>query len=245
MKPEIIAHRGYSARVPENTLAALEAAIRAGAGAVEFDVQPAACGTPVLFHDAMLGRTTNGVGPLRRRPLGHLKALDAGAWFGSRFAGEAIPTQVEALAHLKGRVRRVYQDVKGYREMEDLDRMAAVTRYAGMAEFSTFVSSDWIILDRLKGVAPEIPRGYTVESVATFPEAMDRALADPGSLLSVEIDVALAHPERIRSATEAGIEIMTWTVDDPQQAEQARQAGISRIMCNEVERILAWRNGLA
>jgi glycerophosphoryl diester phosphodiesterase len=78
---EIIAHRGYSGRAPENTLAALEAAVAAGADAVEFDLHTAACGTPVLFHDGMLSRTTNGVGPVRRRTLEQLKTLDAGKWF--------------------------------------------------------------------------------------------------------------------------------------------------------------------
>ena len=66
---EIIAHRGFSARAPENTLSAMDAAISAGADALEWDVQVAACGTPVLFHDSHLGRTSNGVGPLRRRVM--------------------------------------------------------------------------------------------------------------------------------------------------------------------------------
>ena len=61
----VVGHRGAAGLAPENTLAALEEALRAGATAVEFDVQTAACGTPVLFHDEMLGRTTNGVGPTR------------------------------------------------------------------------------------------------------------------------------------------------------------------------------------
>ena len=59
---EIIAHRGYSARAPENTLAAIDLAIEAGADAVEFDLHTAGDGNPVLFHDAMVSRTTNGVG---------------------------------------------------------------------------------------------------------------------------------------------------------------------------------------
>jgi glycerophosphoryl diester phosphodiesterase len=244
LKPEIIAHRGYSARAPENTLSALEAALRAGADALEFDVQTAACGTPVLFHDATLGRTTNGVGPLRRRPLAQLKALDAGGWFSPAFAGEAIPTQMEALALLKGRVRRVYQDVKGYREMEDLDRIAKLTRDAGMAEATVFVSSDWIVLDRLRRVAPEIRRGYTVETAAALPEALDRALVDEGSLLSVEIGVALAEPERVQAALEGGGEVMAWTVDDPEVARKALQLGISRIFSNQVDSLLAWQAGL-
>ena len=45
---EIIAHRGYSAVAPENTLAAVEQALEAGADAVEWDMHVASCGTPVL-----------------------------------------------------------------------------------------------------------------------------------------------------------------------------------------------------
>jgi glycerophosphoryl diester phosphodiesterase len=244
LRPEIIAHRGYSARAPENTLSALEAALQAGADAVELDVQTAACGTPVLFHDPMLGRTTNGVGPLKRRPLAQLKALDAGAWFSPTFAGESIPTQEEALTFLRGRGARAYQDIKGYRELEDLDRMVAVTRNAGMAESTVFVSSDRVILARLREVAPEIRRGYTVETADALPDALDRSLADAGSILSVEIGAALQDPRRIGQALEAGTEVMTWTVDHPEQARSALDLGISRIVSNEVGLLLAWRSGL-
>ncbi|MDE2089911.1 MAG: glycerophosphodiester phosphodiesterase [Gammaproteobacteria bacterium] len=55
--PRLIAHRGYAARHPENTLPAVEAALRAGACYVEVDVQLSADGMPVLLHDASLART--------------------------------------------------------------------------------------------------------------------------------------------------------------------------------------------
>ena len=241
---EIIAHRGFSARAPENTLSAMDAAIAAGATSVEFDLQTAACGTPVVFHDAMLGRTTNGVGPLGRRPLGHLKALDAGSWFGPEFAGETIPSQEETLAHVKGRVERVYQEVKGYREMEDLDRMAEITRSAGMAKASVFISLDWVILGRLRQMAPEIPRAYIVETDARLPGALEKAQAEEGSSVAVAIGVALANPGLIRAGLEAGIEVATWTVDEPSEAAQGREIGICRFTTNEVEKLIAWRDGL-
>jgi glycerophosphoryl diester phosphodiesterase len=242
--PEIIAHRGFSAQAPENTLSAMEAALDTGVESVEFDLHTAACGTPVLFHDPMLGRTTNGVGPLGRRPLAQLKALDAGSWFSPEFSGERIPTQEEALANLRNRVYRVYQDIKGYREIEDLDRMANITRDTEMAGSTVFVSSNWMILNRLRRVAPEIQRAYLVESPDNLSEALDRAVVDEGSLLDVEIGVALAHPERIREALRAGVEVMAWTVDDLAEATAALEIGISRLTTNEVGRLLVWRVGL-
>lgn len=56
MLPTLIAHRGYSLRYPENTWIAIEAAVRAGACYVEFDIQLTADGVPVLLHDADLKR---------------------------------------------------------------------------------------------------------------------------------------------------------------------------------------------
>jgi glycerophosphoryl diester phosphodiesterase len=243
-KLEIIAHRGYSARAPENTLAALEAAIAAGADAVEFDIQPAACGTPILFHDPMLGRTTNGVGPVKRRALGILKALDAGSWFGPDFKGETIPTQEEALERVKGRVEQVYQDIKGYRELEDLDRMVEITRRTGMASAAVLVSSNWVVMNHLRRVAPEIRRAYLVESAEGFPEAMDRSALDGGSLLSMEIGFSLGGPEKVLEAVESGVEVVTWTVNDPGMAAQALALGVRRFTTDEVEALLAWRGSL-
>ncbi|MDH4273622.1 MAG: glycerophosphodiester phosphodiesterase family protein [Gammaproteobacteria bacterium] len=57
-KPELVAHRGYAAKFPENTLPALEAAVAAGARHVEIDVQLSRDGVPMLFHDAELLRMT-------------------------------------------------------------------------------------------------------------------------------------------------------------------------------------------
>ncbi|MGH7377681.1 MAG: glycerophosphodiester phosphodiesterase family protein, partial [Candidatus Methylomirabilales bacterium] len=50
-----IAHRGASADAPENTLPAFEAALAAGADALELDVHMAADGALVVIHDAALG----------------------------------------------------------------------------------------------------------------------------------------------------------------------------------------------
>ncbi len=242
--PEIIAHRGFSARAPENTLSSMEAAIETGVESVEFDLRTAACGTPVLFHDPMLGRTTNGVGPLQRRPLAHLRALDAGSWFGPEFSGERVPTQEEALADVQGRVFRVYQDIKGYREMEDLDRMVTITLETEMAAATIFMSFDWVILNRLRRTAPEIQRAYMVEAVEDLPEALDRAVVDEGSLLNLEIGMALANPEVVQEALGEGVEVMAWTVDDVAEASAALEMGITRLTTKEVERLLTWRVGL-
>ena len=53
-RPLVIAHRGASARFPENTIAALVGALDLGADWVELDVRRTGCGNGVVHHDAVL-----------------------------------------------------------------------------------------------------------------------------------------------------------------------------------------------
>lgn len=93
----ICGHRGNMRHAPENTLAALRSARDGGATACEIDVRLTADGRLVLMHDITLERTTNGTGLVRAHTLSEIAALDAGSWFGARFAGEPVPTLEAAL----------------------------------------------------------------------------------------------------------------------------------------------------
>lgn len=241
---EIIAHRGYSARAPENTLAALEAAVAAGADAVEFDVHTAACGTPVLFHDPMLSRTTNGVGPLRRRTLEQLKALDAGKWFSPEFAGERIPSFDEALRAVKGRVGRLYAEVKGFRELEDLDRMVRLTREAGMLADVVFISLNWTLLDRMRGQEATLSIGYVVEEADKVAEAERRCAGDPKAFLDLRSDLVDHDPGVVARCAAQGTPVGVWTVDDPGEAARHHALGVRHLTTNQVDALLAWKRTL-
>jgi glycerophosphoryl diester phosphodiesterase len=98
-----LAHRGYSAAYPENTLVAIEAAFDAGADVVEIDLQKSADGAVVIFHDDTLDRTSDGSGPVADHTLAELQGLDAGSWLDPAFAGEPIPTLDQALTAAIGR----------------------------------------------------------------------------------------------------------------------------------------------
>jgi glycerophosphoryl diester phosphodiesterase len=80
----VIAHRGASGSYPENTLLALDQALRDGADALEFDVRVSADGVPVVIHDPTVDRTTDGVGRVRALTVAELERLDAGR-------GERVP----------------------------------------------------------------------------------------------------------------------------------------------------------
>ena len=97
-----MAHRGGGAEAPENTLAAFSNAIASGANLVECDLRKSADDVLICHHDTTVDRTTDGTGPIADMTLAEIKALDAGSWFGAEFAGEQIPTLVEALTLANG-----------------------------------------------------------------------------------------------------------------------------------------------
>lgn len=92
--PIIVAHRGHAAHWPENTLAALDAAVAAGARWLEVDVQLCADGVPVLLHDPDLARVADrptSVFELSSAALGEIPVGEP-ARFGNRFPDARAPT---------------------------------------------------------------------------------------------------------------------------------------------------------
>lgn len=240
---EIIAHRGFSARAPENTLAAVRAGLEAGADAVEWDMHVTACGTPVLFHDATLDRTTDGSGPVALHTLEQLRALDTGSWFHPDFAGERIPTFEEALQEVRPFGATVYAEVKGCRDVGDLDLMARTVAHLGMEPWTVFISLDFGFVDHLAGAAGRCRMGYVVDRHERFEDALGRARRLPGrGLVDLDYRLVLEDPEVVPRARAQGVDVAVWTVNDPAEAEALDQAGVRRFTTNEVASLVRWRS---
>ena len=100
-EPDLIAHSGYAAKYPENTLIAFESAIRAGTQFIECDVQLSGDQVPVLFHDATMERICGQQGAIHDYPLSALQQFHAALpdRFANKFADVAIAT-LQDLVHL-------------------------------------------------------------------------------------------------------------------------------------------------
>ncbi len=99
---ELVAHRGYAHRYPENTLAALEAAVAAGARYVEVDVQLTSDRVPILFHDHDCLRLCGVPGTIDERPYAAIRTLGA-SWperFGLRFQDNPLASLADLAAFL-------------------------------------------------------------------------------------------------------------------------------------------------
>ena len=235
MPPLIIAHRGDSAHVPENTLAAFAAALEEGADLVEFDVQLTKDGQVVVIHDATVDRTTTGRGRVRDLTLAEIRVLSAG--YPSRFAdthrGERVPSLGEALAMLKDRAR-VMVEIKPDAVTDDAEggieaRAVAEVRKAGMEKDVALLSFSRRALLRCRQLAPAIVRGHLFQK------------AEPGEVLAGAREVAseLVMPEKhmlsdeLRDrAREAGLKLATWVVDDPEELRRLARFDLYGVASN-------------
>lgn len=220
------AHRGASGHAPENTLVALERACELGADMAEVDVQQTADGRLVLFHDATLGRTTNGAGPFSGRTLAELRTLDAGAWFGPTFGGERIPTLDEAMALVRGRLALNLELKISGPTFDLLDHVCAAITAADFAEHCVVTSFAHELIDELSARAPGFAVGRIIDRRAGLCEAW-RTRCD---VLSLE--KSLPAPAVIEYAAAAGKAIHAWTVNDPLEMGDLADLGVGGIITN-------------
>ncbi len=247
---EIIGHRGYAARFPENTLPSLEGAVDAGADSVEFDVRVAACGTPVLFHDETLERTTDGAGLLAERPLEALRTLDAGRWFDPSFAGTRIPTLAEALAAVlrperSRRLRRVYVELKAVRGPDDIPEILQVVAGTPAPERVVLISLDAAILAEVRRHDQRVRIGYVVEAEEALAAALRSVRSDPRALIDPDHRILTKDPHRTAGWIEEGLRVVTWTVNDDAVARELLALGVRRLTTDDPGGLLASVRGIA
>lgn len=173
----IAAHRAGHLTAPENSLAAIDEAVRAGADIVELDVKVSADGVPFLMHDHTVTRTTGGVGEAESLTYGALRRLRL------ENGDEPPPTLVEALRRTCGRVL-IDLDMKTDR----IAPVAAVVDGLGMTEQVVFFDSDGEVLRALRQLIPTaqvMPRVSRPDGLETAVEGLPKAAivhGDPGSL---------------------------------------------------------------
>ncbi len=82
-RPVVAAHRGFSARYPENTLLAFEKAAQLGVDMVELDIAISADGVPMLYHDdALEAKSSPLAGGIRNHTREQLRQVRIGAKLG-------------------------------------------------------------------------------------------------------------------------------------------------------------------
>jgi glycerophosphoryl diester phosphodiesterase len=156
-------------------------AARKGAPGVEFDAKLTSDGVVILMHDDTLDRTTDGRGAAAEVPAYRMAQLDAGAWFGERWAGARVPTLEETLLLLLELDLYPNIEIKPCpgREAATARAVVEVVQRTWPTErrpplLSSFAFESMAVA---RDLAPELPRGLLIEGVPPDWAEQARALA--------------------------------------------------------------------
>ncbi|NHN34103.1 glycerophosphodiester phosphodiesterase [Paenibacillus agricola] len=234
---KIVAHRGWSGKAPENTLAAIELALAESAiDMIEFDVHLSKDGVPVVIHDHTLERTTNGKGRVNQHTFDELRQLDAGSWFAPEFKGETIPSLEEVLKLAKGRCKLAVELKTKANNYEGIEQkvIQKVHQY-GMGDQVVLSSFDHDSMKQANEVDSSI-----ATSLIFFgkPTLIWEQLQYTGAI-SFSINHSFSSPAFINEMLDKGIDVGIWTVDDPETLQKIVLAHPNvRITTNHPDRLL-------
>ena len=236
--PRVIGHRGAAAHAPENTLAGFRWAAAHGVRWVEFDVRLSRDCVPVVIHDGTLRRTTNGRGRVARKSARELSALDAGSWFSSAHAGEAVPTLETALGVLAELGLGANLEIKpepasGARAAREV--AAALTR-AWRGGAPVLVSSfDWGALATLAAEAPCWPLGLLMRR----PPRDWRGWARRLGVSALHVGDRYIDRLLIAELKESGLPVLVYTVERADRARRLFGWGVDGVFSDHPARLAA------
>ncbi len=236
---ELIAHRGLSARAPENTLAAFRLAWEEQADACELDLHLTSDGKIILLHDKDTQRTCGVHHVAAATPAATLTSLDAGSWKDAKWSGERLPTLEQALATLPEGKQRFFLEVKCGPEVVPHLQQILEPLCAKRGHQFVIMCFNAEVCAEAKKILPWVP----VYQLASWkkkgnPEPNDlgklieRARADGVDGLSLGRDWPWS-PEMVRAVREAGLELYVWTVNAPEEAVRLAKLGVDGIISDD------------
>ncbi len=222
--PLIYAHRGDSSRAADNTLEAFELAVDAGADGIELDVRRTADGVLVLSHDP----ATPTIGRIDRATFDMMRDLDP-----------TVPTLEEALSEIPTGML-VNVEIKNSRAERGYDSELTIVD-AVTTELRNFANPDRFLITsfdaataaKAKESGPEFGTGLLVAEVTRLATGLRNA----ASARHETINVNRRHlrknaAEAVDRARSMDLDVVVWTVDDPDEIHQLAVAGVSAIITN-------------
>ena len=206
----VVGHRGAPRAAPENTLASLEAAGRMGADGVEVDLRVCGDGSIAVIHDAELGRTTAGHGPVRGADADTLRAL-----------GVPLLEDVVDLCRRLG----LWLDLEVKEEEPAIAAALASVSLDHGGIVSSFLPG---ALDLVAEHAPHLGRALLaipgVDAEASMEAAIRHGAWNP------PLPTVVADPSSIGRARERGLSVHVWTVNEPDDMRLLAAAGADSVI---------------
>lgn len=253
-RPLVFAHRGGRALAPENTVAAFDRGLAAGADALELDVRLTRDGVPVVHHDADLDRCTSGTGPIERLTAADLAAVDAGHRFDPegnhpwRGRGVVVPTLDEVLRRYPGAPMIV--ELKTYTP-EAARAVVRAVREAGAAARVCVSAFHLATVRTVRALAPELATGAAQAEVrwalygarvGLRPWWHRYAAVQVPEASGLHRIVSRRFIERLHAA---GVPVQVWTVNEEADMRRLLDWGVDGLITDRPDLAVAVRDGWA
>lgn len=229
MERFFICHRGLDG-YPENTLVAIEAAIKNGYKAVECDIEITKDGIPVLSHDKTIDRCSNGEGKISDMTYEELLQYDFGSWKDLRFIGEKIPTLEEALKICKKYGVILELDLAGKIPGGQIDTVYKVVEKNKMQGFALLTAREYQLKEFLtekKNVCVSISGIYNLTNAKDALYIKELSEYCNFSMPSDSVNQAIIDYSHAN-----GIKVKIWPVDDVNEANMLFNMGVDYIQTN-------------
>lgn len=223
----LVAHRAGAYFAPENTIAALEQAIRDGASVAEIDVQELSDGTLIVMHDSNFMRTAGIDRDVWDVDYDEFKSFEVGSSFSDAYIGERIPTLDEFLQCAGDRVCLMIElKCTGHEEMLEANVLDSLYRH-GLAYSCIIGSQDENILKRIKQIDENI---YTVFIAYDLEEDQyDTPWADSYSVNLKNLDSDMV--DRIH---DEGKVVYGWTANTHKAMQSVLASGADGIVTDNI-----------
>lgn len=223
MAPLRVGHRGAAGHCPGNTLQSIEAALHIGVDLVEIDVQKTSDGHLIVLHDRTLHPSTTGRGPVETASLDEMRALRTVP------GGLGIPTLDEVLTCVNGRAGLMIE-LKVAGIASRAVNAVRSARFSGKVCYASFLHEELLAVRAIDAnVATIALLEGTPVNLTAF--ALDAKATHAG------LSIHSLSPRFVDQLHEAGIQVFTWTVDEPEQIEFAKACGVDGLISNYPERL--------
>ena len=242
MKQYIYGHRGASGYAPENTLEAFKLAADMGADGVELDVHICKSGELVIAHDEAVDRVADGSGLIKDMTLKELKALHFNKTH-PEYADARIPTLQEVFQLLKPTGLKINCELKNsifdYPQLEE--RVIGLAIQEGMLDRILFSSFNHYSMLRVKALDPKLYCGLLYEATLVRPWAYAVGLGMDA--IHPHFSEVLVPGGNCDTCHKAGIQINTWTVNEPEHIAAVLKEGADILITNYPDVALKIRDG--
>ena len=206
-----IAHRGYSAKTPENTLPSFRSAKLQGFNYIETDVRFTSDNIPVLLHDSDIDRTSNGEGAIKDMSLEQVKQFDFGSWKDPSFEGTSIPTLEEFLDLCSKNEICPYIEIKTGTKTQ-VELMLRLVENYGLLDKATIMSFDRALLKHAHNYDDNIRLGVLTTAVKEATITLAKSLKGDNN----EVIIVASHwdSNTIELCENNSLPLEVWTVDE-------------------------------